>query len=57
MAHNQEANDALTTEVKILVKELQDRNHDLLKKTTQLEDLVLELRQQLADTHDRIYDV
>jgi peptidoglycan hydrolase CwlO-like protein len=57
MAHNQEANDALTTEVKDLVKELQERNRELFSKIDQLNYLVVELRQQLADTHDRIYDI
>lgn len=57
MAHNQEANDALTTEVKDLVKELQERNRELFSKIDQLNSLVVELRQQLSDTHDRIYDI
>lgn len=57
MAHNQDAKDALTTEVKDLVKELQEHNRELSLKTEQLQKLIVELKTQLADTHDRIYDV
>ena len=57
MAHNQEANEALTEEVKDLVKDLQERNHRLFDKIEELEDLVLELRRELDDSHNKFYDV
>lgn len=57
MAHNQDAKDALTTEVKDLVKDLQEHNRELSLKTEQLQKLIVELKTQLADSHDRIYDV
>lgn len=57
MAHNQDANDALTMEVKDLVKDLQERNHRLFEKIEELEDLVLELRRELDDSHNKFYDV
>lgn len=56
MAHNQDANDALTEEVKELVKDLQERNHQLSQKIDDLEDLVLELQRELDDSHNKFYD-
>ena len=56
MAHNQDANDALTEEVKELVKDLQERNHQLFQKIDELEDLVLELQRELDDSHNKFYD-
>jgi len=57
MAYNQQANDALTDEVKSLVKDLQERNHQLFEKIEELEDLVLELKRELDDSHNKFYDV
>ena len=36
MAYNQQANDALTDEVKSLVKDMQDRNHHVFDKIEEL---------------------
>lgn len=57
MAHSQDAADALTNEVKDLVKDLQDRNGQLEKKLESLSDYIKELHQQMDDMHDRFYDV
>jgi predicted nuclease with TOPRIM domain len=57
MAHSQDAADALTNEVKDLVKDLQDRNGQLEKKLDSLSDYIKELHQQMDDMHDKFYDV
>lgn len=57
MAHSQDAADALTEEVKDLVKHLQDRNFDLESKVNSLSDYIAELHQQMSDMQNREYDV
>lgn len=57
MAHNQEAADALTEEVKDLVKDLQDRNIHLEKKVESLSDYIKELRREIDDMENKEYDV
>jgi len=57
MAHSQDAADALTEEVKDLVKHLQDRNCDLESKVNSLSDYIAELPQQMSDMQNREYDV
>ena len=57
MAHSQEAADALTDEVKDLVKDLQDANKGLQDKVTSMSTYIIELKQQMDDMHDRFYDV
>ena len=57
MAHSQDAADALTEEVKDLVKHLQDRNYDLESKVNSLSDYIAELHQQMSDMQNREYDV
>ena len=49
MAVNPEASDALTQEVKDLVKDLQDRNNHLEKKVESLSTYIKELRQEIRD--------
>lgn len=57
MAHSQDAADALTNEVKDLVKELQDRNVHLEKKVESLSTYIKELRQEIDDMENKEYDV
>ena len=57
MAHSQEAADALTDEVKDLVKVLQDQNKNLEKEVESMSTYIIELKQQMDDMHDRFYDV
>jgi chaperonin cofactor prefoldin len=57
MAVNPEAADALTQEVKDLVKDLQDRNNHLEKKVESLSTYIKELRQEISDMENREYDV
>ena len=57
MAHSQDAADALTEEVKDLVKHLQDRNCDLESKVNSLSDYIAELHQQMSDMQNKEYDV
>ena len=57
MAHSQEAADALTDEVKDLVKDLQDANKGLQDKVASMSTYIIELKQQMDDMHDRFYDV
>lgn len=57
MAHSQEAADALTDEVKDLVKDLQDVNKGLQEKVASMSTYITELKQQMDDMHDRFYDV
>jgi len=57
MAHSREAADALTDEVKDLVKDLQDVNKGLQEKVTSMSTYIIELKQQIGDMHDRFYDV
>jgi predicted RNase H-like nuclease (RuvC/YqgF family) len=57
MAHSQEAADALTDEVKDLVKDLQDQNKNLEKEVKSMTTYIIELKQQMDDMHDRFYDV
>ena len=57
MAHSQDAADALTNEVKDLVKDLQDVNKGLQEKVASMSTYIIELKQQMEDMHDRFYDV
>jgi chaperonin cofactor prefoldin len=57
MAVSPEAADALTQEVKDLVKDLQDRNNHLEKKVESLSTYIKELRQEISDMENREYDV
>lgn len=57
MAHSQEAADALTQEVRDLVKDLQDRNNHLVKKVESLSTYIKELRQEIDDMENKEYDV
>jgi len=57
MAHSQDAADALTEEVKDLVKDLQGRNYELQSKIDSLSDYIAELHQQMSDMQNREYDV
>ena len=57
MAVSPEAADALTQEVKDLVKELQDRNIHLEKKVESLSTYIKELRQEISDMENKEYDV
>ena len=57
MAHSQDAADALTNEVKDLVKDLQDRNVHLEEKVESLSDYIKELRQEISDMENKEYDV
>jgi len=57
MAHSQEAANALTDEVKDLVKDLQDVNKGLQEKVASMSTYIIELKQQMDDMHDRFYDV
>ena len=57
MAHSQEAADALTDEVKDLVKVLQDQNKNLEKEVESMSTYIIQLKQQMDDMHDRFYDV
>ena len=57
MAHSQDAADALTQEVKDLVKDLQDRNIHLQKKVESLSTYIKELRQEISDMENKEYDV
>ena len=57
MAHSQDAADALTNEVKDLVKDLQDRNGQLEKKLDSLSNYINELHQQMNDMQNKEYDV
>ena len=57
MAYSQEAADALTEEVKELVKDLQDRNNHLEKKVNSLSEYIRELRQEIDDMENKEYDV
>jgi len=57
MAHSQDAADALTNEVKDLVKDLQDVNKGLQEKVASMSAYIIELKQQIEDMHDRFYDV
>lgn len=57
MAVNPEAADALTQEVKDLVKDLQDRNNHLEKKVESLSTYIKELRQEISDMENREYDI
>jgi len=57
MAHSQDAADALTNEVKDLVKDLQDQKLTLEKKVESLTDYINELHQQMSDMQNKEYDV
>jgi len=57
MAHSQDAADALTAEVKDLVKDLQDRNQHLERKVDTLSTYIIELRQEISDMENKEYDV
>ena len=57
MAHSQEAADALSDEVKDLVKVLQDQNKNLEKEVESMSTYIIQLKQQMDDMHDRFYDV
>lgn len=57
MAVSPEAADALTQEVKDLVKDLQDRNNHLEKKVESLSTYIKELRQEISDMENREYDI
>lgn len=57
MAYSQDAADALTQEVKDLVKDFQDRNNHLEKKVESLSDYIKELRQEISDMENKEYDI
>ena len=57
MAVNPEAADALTQEVKDLVKDLQEHNKHLEKKVESLSTYIKELRQEISDMENREYDI
>lgn len=57
MAHSQDAADALSEEVKDLVKDLQGRNYELQGKIDSLSDYIAELHQQMSDMQNKEYDV
>ena len=57
MAVSPEAADALTQEVKDLVKDLQDHNIHLQNKVESLSNYIKELRQEISDMENREYDV
>ncbi|AMO43058.1 hypothetical protein R1080702_049 [Cyanophage S-RIM32] len=57
MAVSPEAADALTQEVKDLVKDLQEHNKHLEKKVESLSTYIKELRQEISDMENREYDV
>ena len=57
MAVSPEAADALTQEVKDLVKDLQEHNKHLEKEVESLSAYVKELRQEISDMESREYDV
>lgn len=57
MAHSQDAADALTEEVKDLVKDLQSRNYELKSEIDSLSNYIAELHQQMSDMQNKEYDV
>lgn len=57
MAVSPEAADALTQEVKELVKDLQEHNKHLEKKVESLSTYIKELRQEISDMENREYDI
>ena len=57
MAHSQDAADALTEEVKDLVKDLQSRNNELKSEIDSLSNYIAELHQQMSDMQNKEYDV
>jgi gas vesicle protein len=57
MAVNQEAAEALSNEVKELVKDLQDQNQELVSKVESLTEYTKELQKQIDDLTNRDYEL